>query len=116
VIHQVVRRLFHRDTLPASEKVVILFEAHTEILRRGKAPRGTPSSAIRSITPKSSRGVDPQPEGTFFLADPDYVPVRRQWPLPRISLSRCHSTGWRRCRQTAGGMIAISQASKLRVA
>jgi transposase, IS5 family len=38
VIHQAVRRLFHRDTLPASAKVVSLFEAHTQILRRGKAP------------------------------------------------------------------------------
>jgi transposase, IS5 family len=38
VIHQAVRRLFHRDPLPASAKVVSLFEAHTQILRRGKAP------------------------------------------------------------------------------
>ena len=38
VIHQAVRRLFHRETLPAAAKVVSLFEAHTQILRRGKAP------------------------------------------------------------------------------
>jgi transposase, IS5 family len=38
VIHQAVRRLFHQQALPAAAKVVSLFEAHTQILRRGKAP------------------------------------------------------------------------------
>jgi transposase, IS5 family len=38
VIHQAVRRLFYRQALPAAAKVVSLFEAHTQILRRGKAP------------------------------------------------------------------------------
>ena len=37
-IQQAVRRLFHGETLPASAKVVSLFEAHTQILHQGKAP------------------------------------------------------------------------------
>lgn len=38
VIDQAVRRLFHQEAVPASAKVVSLFEPHTQILRRGKAP------------------------------------------------------------------------------
>jgi IS5 family transposase len=38
VIHQATRRLFHREAVPASAKLVSLFEPHTQILRRGKAP------------------------------------------------------------------------------
>jgi IS5 family transposase len=38
VIQQAVRRLFHQEALPASAKLVSLFEPHTQILRRGKAP------------------------------------------------------------------------------
>ena len=38
VIQQAVRRLFHRQAVPASAKLVSLFEPHTQILRRGKAP------------------------------------------------------------------------------
>ena len=38
VIAQTMRRVFEGQSVPASEKVVSLFEAHTAIIQRGKAP------------------------------------------------------------------------------
>ena len=37
VIHQTTRRVFNGESVPASEKLVSLFEQHTAIIRRGKA-------------------------------------------------------------------------------
>lgn len=37
IIHQAERRVFHGEVVPAAEKVYSLFEAHTELLVRGKA-------------------------------------------------------------------------------
>ena len=39
VIDQTVRRILHGEQLPAREKIVSLFEAHTDIIRRGKESR-----------------------------------------------------------------------------
>jgi len=36
VIEQTTRRVLQREQVPASEKIVSLFEAHTDIIRRGK--------------------------------------------------------------------------------
>jgi transposase, IS5 family len=36
VIDQTVRRIMHEEQVPAQEKIVSLFEAHTDIIRRGK--------------------------------------------------------------------------------
>lgn len=42
VIDQTVRRVFEKETVPAEEKIVSLFEPHTAIIRRGKpAPHET---------------------------------------------------------------------------
>jgi IS5 family transposase len=42
VIDQTVRRVFEHQRVPAQEKIVSLFEPHTEIIRRGRpAPRDT---------------------------------------------------------------------------
>jgi IS5 family transposase len=38
VIWQTTQRVFQQQTVPASEKVVSLFEPHTAIIQRGKAP------------------------------------------------------------------------------
>lgn len=38
VITQTTRRVFEEQSVPAPEKVVSLFEAHTAIIQRGKAP------------------------------------------------------------------------------
>ena len=37
VIDQTVRRVFNRENVPAADKLVSIFEPHTDILRRGKA-------------------------------------------------------------------------------
>lgn len=39
VIDQTVRRILHGEQVPASEKIVSLFEEHTDIIRRGKESR-----------------------------------------------------------------------------
>lgn len=39
VIDQTVRRILHGEQVPASEKIVSLFEEHTDIIRRGKEAR-----------------------------------------------------------------------------
>ena len=39
VIDQTVRRILHGKQVPASEKIVSLFEEHTDIIRRGKESR-----------------------------------------------------------------------------
>jgi IS5 family transposase len=39
VIHQTIRRILHAEQVPASEKIVSLFEEHTDIIRRGKESR-----------------------------------------------------------------------------
>ncbi len=36
VIDQTIRRILHGEQVPAQEKIVSLFEAHTDIIRRGK--------------------------------------------------------------------------------
>jgi IS5 family transposase len=36
VVSQTVRRVLHAETVPATEKVVSLFEPHTRVIRRGK--------------------------------------------------------------------------------
>jgi IS5 family transposase len=41
VIDQTVRRVFDGESVPASEKVVSIFEPHTDIIRRGKANKET---------------------------------------------------------------------------
>jgi IS5 family transposase len=41
VIHQTVRRVFGGESVPASEKIVSLFEPHTAIIRRRKAGKET---------------------------------------------------------------------------
>lgn len=41
VITQTVRRVFHGKSVPASEKLVSIFEPHTTIIRRGKAGKAT---------------------------------------------------------------------------
>jgi IS5 family transposase len=38
VIDQAVRRVLQGETVPAQDKLASLFEAHTQIIRRGKAP------------------------------------------------------------------------------
>ena len=38
VIQQTTRRVFQRESVPAPEKIVSLFEPHTAIIQRGKAP------------------------------------------------------------------------------
>lgn len=37
VIHQTTRRVFESESVPASDKIVSLFEPHTAIIQRGKA-------------------------------------------------------------------------------
>ncbi len=37
-IEQAVRRVLQGETVPAADKIVSLFEPHTQIIRRGKAP------------------------------------------------------------------------------
>ena len=39
VIDQTTRRILHGEQVPASEKIVSLFEEHTDIIRRGKESR-----------------------------------------------------------------------------
>lgn len=41
VIDQTVRRVFKEDSVPAEDKLVSLFEPHTDIIKRGKANRPT---------------------------------------------------------------------------
>jgi IS5 family transposase len=41
VIDQTVRRVFDGEQVPASEKIVSIFEPHTDIIRRGKPNRDT---------------------------------------------------------------------------
>jgi len=41
VIAQTTRRVFHGEAVPASEKIVSLFEPHTAIIRKGKPGRPT---------------------------------------------------------------------------
>ncbi len=41
VIDQTVRRVLHGEQVPASEKLVSIFEAHTDIIVRGKVPHAT---------------------------------------------------------------------------
>jgi IS5 family transposase len=41
VIDQTVRRVFREDSVPAEDKLVSLFEPHTDIIKRGKANRPT---------------------------------------------------------------------------
>lgn len=41
VIDQTVRRVFEKEQVPASEKIVSIFEPHTDIIRRGKANKET---------------------------------------------------------------------------
>lgn len=41
VLEQTIRRVFKQETVPASEKLVSLFEAHTDIIKRGKAGHPT---------------------------------------------------------------------------
>jgi transposase, IS5 family len=38
VIEQAVRRMLYGESVPAADKLVSLFEPHTQIIRRGKAP------------------------------------------------------------------------------
>jgi len=41
VLEQTIRRVFKQESVPASEKLVSLFEAHTDIIKRGKAGHPT---------------------------------------------------------------------------
>lgn len=41
VLEQTVRRVFKQESVPASEKLVSLFEPHTDIIKRGKAGHPT---------------------------------------------------------------------------
>jgi IS5 family transposase len=41
VIEQAVRRVFEEDIVPAQEKIVSIFEPHTDIIRRNKAQKPT---------------------------------------------------------------------------
>jgi IS5 family transposase len=41
VIEQTVNRVFRQETVPASEKIVSIFEPHTDIIKRGKAGKDT---------------------------------------------------------------------------
>jgi IS5 family transposase len=41
VIEQTVQRVFHEENVPAEDKLVSLFEPHTDIIKRGKAHRPT---------------------------------------------------------------------------
>ena len=41
VLEQTVRRVFKQETLPASEKLVSIFEPHSDIIKRGKAGKAT---------------------------------------------------------------------------
>lgn len=41
VLEQTVQRVFQRETVPASEKIVSMFEPHTDIIKRGKAGKAT---------------------------------------------------------------------------
>jgi IS5 family transposase len=41
VIDQTVRRVFNEESVPAEDKLVSLFEPHTDIIKRGKANRPT---------------------------------------------------------------------------
>jgi len=41
VLEQACRRVFEQESVPASEKIVSLFEPHTRIIRRGKLDRPT---------------------------------------------------------------------------
>jgi IS5 family transposase len=41
VINQTVRRVFDGEQVPASEKIVSIFEPHTDIIRRGKSNKET---------------------------------------------------------------------------
>jgi IS5 family transposase len=41
VVTQTVRRVLHQEKVPASEKIVSIFEPHTDIIRRNKAHKPT---------------------------------------------------------------------------
>jgi len=41
VLAQTVRRVFHQESVPAEDKLVSLFEPHTDIIKRGKARQPT---------------------------------------------------------------------------
>ncbi len=41
VLEQTVRRVFKQETVPAREKLVSIFEPHTDIIKRGKAGKAT---------------------------------------------------------------------------
>jgi len=41
VVTQAVRRILHQEKVPASEKIVSIFEPHTDIIRRNKAHKPT---------------------------------------------------------------------------
>lgn len=41
VLEQTVQRVFQQETVPASEKIVSIFEPHTDIIKRGKAGKPT---------------------------------------------------------------------------
>ena len=41
VVTQTVRRVLHQEKMPASEKIVSIFEPHTDIIRRNKAHKPT---------------------------------------------------------------------------
>lgn len=41
VLEQTVRRVFKQESVPANEKIVSIFEPHTDIIKRGKAGKAT---------------------------------------------------------------------------
>jgi hypothetical protein len=53
VIQQTTRRVFQRESAPAPDKIVSLFEPQTAIIRRGKATRRKPSLDANLRTEKS---------------------------------------------------------------
>ena len=57
-IEQTVRRVVHGEKVPAQEKIVSIFEPHTDIIRRGKRI-GLPNSGTRSGSTKSKVASSP---------------------------------------------------------
>ena len=52
MIDQATRRVLQGEQVPATEKIVSIFEEHTDIIRRGKEPKpveyGTSSCSMKS--------------------------------------------------------------------
>jgi transposase, IS5 family len=57
VIHQTERRVFHGEKIMASEKVFSVFEAHTELIKKGKAGKPMEFGHVTTIAQTKERFI-----------------------------------------------------------